>query len=83
MAEYEWFVFPLKRTAQLSAILTDTFGKDVSGQRAITWSSANTAIATVNKNGVVTAVATTSGSTSVTATTPDGLSAVATITVFP
>jgi uncharacterized protein YjdB len=75
--------FFLSRTVQLSALLTDTFGNDVSGHRAIRWSTANPSIATVNKNGVVSAVATTSGSTSITATTPDGKSAVATITVFP
>ncbi len=75
--------FQLSQQMQLTAALTDTFGNDVSGQRTLSWSSADPSIATVSKRGLVTAVATASGSTQITARTPDGASGFATVTVFP
>jgi uncharacterized protein YjdB len=75
--------FLLSQQMQLTAALTDTFGNDVTGQRTLTWSSANPTIATVSKHGLVTGVATTAGSTQITARTADGASGSATVTVFP
>jgi uncharacterized protein YjdB len=75
--------FLLAQQVQFSAALTDTFGNDVTGQRTLSWSSADPTVATVNKHGLVTAVTTTGGSTQITARTPDGVTGSATVTVFP
>ncbi len=75
--------FLLAQQVQFSAALTDTFGNDVTGQRTLSWSSADLTVATVNKHGLVTAVTTTGGSTQITARTPDGVTGSATVTVFP
>jgi hypothetical protein len=75
--------FSLLRTVQLAAILTDTFGHDVSHQRAVSWSSGNTSVATVNRAGLVTAVANSNSYTTITATSPDGHKGSATVVVFP
>lgn len=64
-------------TAQLTATPRDSSGAALSG-RVITWSSANTAVATVSSSGLVTAKA--AGSASVTATS-EGKSGTATVTV--
>jgi hypothetical protein len=45
-----------KETRQLSAVRTDAYGNLITG-RALTWSTSNAAVATVDQNGVVTAVA--------------------------
>ncbi|MBL8961136.1 MAG: Ig-like domain-containing protein [Gemmatimonadetes bacterium] len=66
-------------TSQLSATPRDASGNALSG-RTVTWASGNTAVATVNGSGLVTAVA--AGSTTVTATA-DGRTGQATITVTP
>jgi uncharacterized protein YjdB len=75
--------FLLPTQMQFTASLTDTFGNDVTGQRTLSWSSAAPSIATVNKHGLVTAVATVAATTQITARTPDGVTGSATVTVFP
>ena len=66
-------------TATLTPTLFDANNAALTG-RVVTWSSANTAVATVSASGLVTGVAT--GSTVVTATS-EGRSASASITVTP
>ncbi|HEV2750216.1 MAG TPA: Ig-like domain-containing protein, partial [Gemmatimonadales bacterium] len=66
------------QTAQLTATTRDANGNMLSG-RVVTWSSSNTAVATVNGNGLVTAGAT-SGSATITATS-EGQSGTATASV--
>lgn len=66
-------------TAQLSATTRDAAGNTLSG-RTVTWTSANSAVATVSGSGLVTAVA--AGSTTITATA-EGRTGQATITVTP
>jgi len=66
-------------TSQATATTLDANGNILTG-RAITWSSGNPAVATVNAQGVVTAVAV--GTASITATS-EGKSGSATITVTP
>jgi hypothetical protein len=68
---------------QLSVQLIDSFGNDVTGQRQVKWTSGNRSVATVDSHGLVTAVATSAGSTQITATSPDSVKGSATITVFP
>lgn len=71
-------IFP--SSVQLSATLIDTFGTDVSGQRTITWSSNNSGVAQVNPTtGLVTAAS--AGNATITATTADGATGTAQITV--
>ena len=65
------------QTAQLSATLRDASGNTLTG-RTITWSSSNTAVATVTQAGAVTGVA--SGSATITATS-EGVSGTAAVTV--
>lgn len=68
-------------TVQLSADLVDTFGTDVSGQRTVTWSTNSSGVAQVNPTtGLVTAVG--SGNATITATTPDGATGTAQISVL-
>jgi uncharacterized protein YjdB len=67
------------RTTQATATTKDTNGNVVVG-RSITWSSDNTAVATVGATGVVTGVAT--GTANITATS-EGQSGFARITVAP
>jgi uncharacterized protein YjdB len=66
-------------TQQLSAVTKDAAGNTLTG-RVVTWSSSNTAVATVNSSGLVTAVAV--GSATITATS-EGKSGTAAITVTP
>jgi uncharacterized protein YjdB len=63
--------------AQLSATAYDAGQNPLSG-RAITWSTSNAAVATVNANGMMTAMST--GSATITATS-EGKNGVATVTV--
>ncbi len=65
------------QTAQLSAVTRDASGQTLTG-RAVTWASSAQAVATVDGNGLVTAVA--PGAASVTATS-EGRSGSASITV--
>lgn len=67
------------RSASLQARALDADGQPLT-DRTITWSTANTAIATVTAQGVVTAVA--PGATTVTASS-DGRSAQAAVTITP
>ena len=75
-------VFP--DTVQLAAQLIDTFNTDVSGQRTVTWSSNNPSVATVSTTGLVNAVADVgNGKATITATTADGASGTAKVSVSP
>ena len=65
------------QTAQLTATPQDASGNPLSG-RVVTWASSNTAIATVNASGLVSAVA--AGSATITATS-EGKSGSAAVTV--
>ncbi len=64
---------------QLSATLTDVNGAPATN-RAVTWSSNNTSVATVSSNGLVSGIAT--GTATITATS-EGKSGSATVTVQP
>ncbi len=64
-------------TLQLAAALKDAGGNALAG-RTVTWTSSTPAVATVNANGLVTAVA--AGSASITATS-EGVKGTATVTV--
>jgi uncharacterized protein YjdB len=66
-------------TQQLTATTTDSSNSVLTG-RTVTWASSNTVSATVDANGLVTAVAT--GTATITATS-EGKSGTATITVTP
>lgn len=70
---------PVAGSASLSATLSDSSGNTLTG-RTVTWTSANTAIATVSASGTVTGVAI--GSTLITATS-EGRSATVPVTVTP
>lgn len=65
------------RTQQFTAVLKDASGNTITG-RPITWSSSNTAIATISTSGLVTGLA--EGSTTVRATS-EGVSGTANVTV--
>src|SRR5207253_4385123 len=67
------------QTVQLTATPKDANGTPLSG-RVVTWSSNNTAVATVDGNGLVTAIAT--GTATITATS-EGQSGTAFVTVSP
>ena len=60
---------------QLTAIITP----EVTTDKSVIWSSSDEGVATVNANGLVTAVA--AGSATITATTTNGLTATCTVTV--
>ena len=66
-----------KETTLLNAIFTPSVASD----KTITWTSGNTAVATVNSAGLVTAVG--AGTTKITATSASGNTAECTITVTP
>lgn len=67
------------QTAQATAVLKDGAGNTLTG-RQVSWASSNSAIATVNSAGLVTAVA--SGQVQITATS-EGVNGTATVTVTP
>src|SRR5207248_2333454 len=67
------------QTVQLTATPRDAGGTPLSG-RTVTWSSSNTAVATVSNGGLVSGV--TPGSATITATS-EGKSGTSTITVTP
>jgi len=67
------------QTVQLTATPRDAGGNVLTG-RVVTWGSSNTAVATVNGNGLVTGVA--AGSATITATS-EGRSGTATVSVAP
>ncbi len=69
----------VRGTTQLSAVTRDAAGATLTG-RAISWSSANTAVATVSSTGLVTAL--TSGTVTITASS-EGRSGSARIRVVP
>ena len=66
-----------------TSTLTETILPIVTSNKAVTWASSNSNIATVDTNGKVTAVS--QGTANITATTTDGtnLSADCLITVYP
>ena len=66
-------------TLQLTATAKDAVGNVLSG-RAISWSSSNSAVATVSSSGLVTGVFT---GTATIAATSEGISGTATVTVTP
>jgi trimeric autotransporter adhesin len=70
-------------TVQLSATIIDTFGANVSSSRSVTWTSSAPSVATVSKTGLVTAVQSSTTSVTITATTTDGVSGHASVTVLP
>jgi uncharacterized protein YjdB len=70
-------------TVQLSATITDTFGANVTSSRSVTWTSSAPSVATVSKTGLVTAVQSSNTSVTITATTTDGVSGHASVTVLP
>jgi trimeric autotransporter adhesin len=73
----------ISTTVQLSATITDTFGTNVTSSRSVTWTSSDPTAATVGRTGLVTAVKTSSSSITITATTIDGVSGHASVTVLP
>jgi uncharacterized protein YjdB len=72
----------LSTTVQLSATITDTFGTNVSSSRSVTWTSSNPSVASVSAAGLVTAVSASATSVTITATTTDGVSGQASVTVL-
>jgi trimeric autotransporter adhesin len=70
----------LPATVQLSATITDTFGSTVAG-RTVHWTSSDPSVATVNSTGLVTAVAASATSVTITAATTDGVTGTASVGV--
>ena len=68
-------------TAGNTGKLTATVAPENTTDKSLTWTSSDTSVATVNKSGVVTAVA--EGTATITATTFNGYKATATVTVEP
>ncbi|MDL2317508.1 Ig-like domain-containing protein [Eubacteriales bacterium OttesenSCG-928-A19] len=73
------FTLDVGKTRQITAVLTPS-NADPS---ELTWKSSNEAVATVNSNGVVTAVGTTRGTARITATAANKRSVSVTVTVQP
>jgi Big-like domain-containing protein len=68
-------------TVQLSVTITDTFGTNVTAHRTVRWTSSDTTVAKVSSSGLVTAVGASSTGATITATTTDGVSGSAAISV--
>src|SRR5206468_1460167 len=68
-------------TRQLSAVTKDAAGNTLTG-RVVTWASSNTAVATVNSSGLVTAAGAGSATITVTSEGKSGTAAI-TVTVVP
>jgi uncharacterized protein YjdB len=73
----------LPQTVQLTATVTDQFGSDVSAQRAVRWTSSDTAVASVSRTGLVTARAAAAQPATISATTVDGVAGTSSVTVVP
>jgi len=73
----------LPTQVQLSAAVTDLFGTDVSAERTLHWASSDTTAVTVDARGLVTARAASGQPVAIDATTVDGVTGTANITVFP
>jgi len=67
--------------AKETTVLNATFTPSIASDKTITWTSGNTAVATVNSAGLVTAVG--AGTTKITGTSVSGNTAECTITVTP
>jgi trimeric autotransporter adhesin len=68
-------------TVQLSATITDTFGTNVSAHRSVQWTSSAPSVARVSSTGLVTAVSASTTSVTITATTSDGVTGTAAVSV--
>lgn len=68
-------------TVQLSVTITDTFGTNVTAHRTVEWTSSDASVAKVSSSGLVTAVSSSSSGATITATTTDGVSGSAAITI--
>lgn len=64
---------------QSQTVSVEYLPADTTDEKAVTWKSSNTNVATVDENGVITAVA--GGQADITATTANGVSAICKITV--
>ena len=64
---------------EIQTVNVEYLPADTTDEKAVTWKSSNTDVATVDENGVITAVA--SGQADITATTANGVSAICKITV--
>ncbi len=64
---------------ETQAVNVEYLPADTTDEKAVTWKSSNTDVATVDENGVITAVA--GGQADITATTANGVSAICKITV--
>ena len=71
----------LELTIGQNITLSATITPDNTTDKTVTWSSSNPTIASVDNNGKVTALA--AGTTTITATTSNGLTATCTVTVVP
>lgn len=64
---------------EIQAVNVEYLPADTTDEKAVTWKSSNTDVATVDENGVITAIA--GGQADITATTANGVSATCRITV--
>ena len=64
---------------EIQTVNVEYLPADTTDEKAVTWKSSNTDVATVDENGVITAVA--GGQADITATTANGVSAICKITV--
>ena len=66
-------------SGEIQTVNVEYLPADTTDEKAVTWKSSNTDVATVDENGVITAVA--GGQADITATTANGVSAICKITV--